>query len=875
MNAKVSLTLIVLNLLVAILLGRYVAFELEHRRNFDKEIPLLHKKVKLLDESIHTELLNIINGKSINYDALSKLNTERRHDAEQLKQALNKSLSHDPLLQRLLARYEEIRRHHEALISNVVSSRALSRNSRNYTFHLVNELSDELFQQAWFAESKLIQTLWIKVAHFYIDPSFRSDRQIRDELSYTIDKLYQNLPAKYNESIDALSQHLQTLVKTQSATAQSLFTITEIEEDTTLDDIFQRYELESTRLSDKTNVALTVFILSLATLVGLLIVAASQMIKKTGKLSEEKDSLTLKVEESHAFLHKTNKELKNEIEQRKVVEKELRDAAIFYDNCAQGVLICAADKSVISVNHAYTSITGISANKIMARIPPVFSDQFIGAEMLASIEHSLAQIGRWHGEVRTQNEDGNLTFKEATIIAVSNDGRLERYLIILTDIDARKQAEKVIYNQANYDELTQLPNRSLLKDRVSSIIKESRRNHKRFALLFIDVDNFKTINDNRGHTVGDEILKIIAQRLIETVREIDTVSRFGGDEFIIIVNDIADGKLLDDLLMRINNCMKEPVHVECDDESFYVSGSIGVAIYPNDAEELSLLISRADMAMYKAKAQGKNTYCLYNDKMNTEAQERMALEKKMRHALENNEFFLHYQPIINTQTETMTGVEALIRWQLEDGEFISPDKFIPVAEDNGLIIEIGEWVLRESCQQLARWSQRHHRPIRLNVNISAKQLLDAQFISRLQAVVEETQIDCKQLSLEITENLFLDDTDGNILALLQQVRQMGFSISLDDFGTGYSSLSYIKRFPLDYIKIDRSFIGDLIENPSDQSLVAAIIGMAKSLDKQVVAEGVETQAQLDWLKVYDCNSAQGYFISKPVPADKISEYFLD
>lgn len=871
MNVKTALILVSLNLLVVVLLGRYTASELESQRTFDREIPLLHEKVKLLDESIRTELLNIINGRSINYDALSKLNAERRNEAAQLKGALNRALPDDGKLQKLLYRYEDIRQNHETMLSNVVSSRALTRNSRNYTFHLVNELSEQLFQDQWFEESKLIQRLWINTARFHIDPSFTSNQQMLETVNAAVDNLFQRLPQEYSDSVSALKQHLQTLLKMQAVTAESLTTIAEIEQDATLDDIFQRYKMESRRLADKESLLLTIFVFSALSLLVLLVYTASQMIKKTDKLSEEKNSLTQKVHESNAFLQRTNNELKSEIEQRKMVEKELRDAAIFYENCAQGVVICDADKTVLSVNHAYTAITGIPINKILARTPAIFSEQAVGAEMLASIESSLAKIGRWHGELRTQNDDGNLTYKEATVIAVANNDRVERYLIILTDIDERKRAEKVIYNQANYDELTRLPNRSLLKDRASSIIKDSRRSNKNFALLFIDVDNFKTINDNRGHAVGDEILKTIAHRLSETVREIDTVARFGGDEFIIILNDIADGQVLDDLLARLNSCMKEPVHVACDDdESFYISGSIGVAIYPNDGEDLSLLISRADMAMYKAKARGKNTYCLYDDKMNTEAQERMALEKKMRHALESNEFFLNYQPIINTQTGTMNAVEALIRWRTAEGEFISPDKFISVAEDNGLIVEIGEWVLREACQQLARWSQ-IGEPIRMNINISAKQLQEAQFISRLKGIIEETQINCQQVSLEITENLFLDDADGHILALLKELQQIGFSISLDDFGTGYSSLSYIKRFPLDYIKIDRSFISELIESPSDQSLVAAIIGMAKSLDKQVVAEGVETQAQLEWLKVYDCNSAQGYLISKPVGAELISE----
>jgi len=435
----------------------------------------------------------------------------------------------------------------------------------------------------------------------------------------------------------------------------------------------------------------------------------------------------------------------------------------------------------------------------------------------------------------------------------------------------REAREKIQY-QAYHDPLTGLPNRVLLHDRLKVALTQAEYKHQMVAVLLIDLDRFKNINETLGHRMGDLLLQNVAERVTECAREGDTVSRLGGDEFIMILSDIAQVQEVITVANKIVDVLSnEPF--DLDGEELYITPSIGISVYPNDGDDAETLVKNADMAMYRAKEHGRNNYQLHTPAMNAAATERLALENNLRRALDKDEFAVHYQPKIDLNSGRMTGMEALIRWNHSEWGLVPPFKFIPVAEETGLIVPIGDWVLRTACEQNKRWQEQGFPPMRVAVNLSGHQF-DTMLVGKVRRVLMETGLEPEWLELEITESMLMKNTDL-VVGIIQDLKDMGIHISIDDFGTGYSSLSYLERFPIDTLKIDQSFVR-FIENPeTDAVLARAIISLAHSLNLKVIAEGVETETQLEFLREENCDACQGYYFSKPVPAEEFETLMVE
>jgi diguanylate cyclase (GGDEF)-like protein len=432
------------------------------------------------------------------------------------------------------------------------------------------------------------------------------------------------------------------------------------------------------------------------------------------------------------------------------------------------------------------------------------------------------------------------------------------------DLEERKRTERAMRHMAHHDALTDLPNRALFRDRLSHAMAQADRYHQRLAVLFLDLDRFKAINDTLGHNAGDQLLRIAAERLKGCVRECDTVARLGGDEFTVIVEDVEDRQAAAVVAQKIIDSFSQPFTLH--GHEVFVTTSVGITLYPDDGEHLDTLLRNADAAMYRAKDCGRNNYQFYVPEMNTRARERLLLENALRRALVKEEFILHYQPRVDLRSGNVIGAEALLRWRHPERGLMAPDEFVPLLEETGLILPVGEWVLREACRQNRAWQDKGLPPVRVAVNLSVRQFLQRDLAALVASVLEETGLPPSFLELEITEELLLEHSAANAAAL-NRLRELGVHISIDDFGTGYSSLSYLKRLPIHTLKIDQSFVRDITLDSDGAAIVSAIIAMACNLRLNVLAEGVETEAQLAFLRAQGCNEIQGYSFSRPLDAE--------
>jgi diguanylate cyclase (GGDEF)-like protein/PAS domain S-box-containing protein len=451
------------------------------------------------------------------------------------------------------------------------------------------------------------------------------------------------------------------------------------------------------------------------------------------------------------------------------------------------------------------------------------------------------------------------------------EGEIVRSLAVVIDVTERKRAEREIQKLAYYDTLTGLPNRTLFFDRLSQAIAQAKREHRQVGVLFLDLDRFKTINDTLGHMAGDMLLKYVARRLRGCVRESDTVARLGGDEFVVILPGVHSEQDLTHSAKKVLEALSRPVRLG--EKKFFTTASIGISIFPLDADSVESLLRNADIAMYAAKERGKNTYQFFSEEMNAKVVEKLGLETRLREALKREEFFLVYQPQIDLASGTMTGLEALLRWRHPEVGLIPPGEFIRVAEETGLIVPIGEWALRTACAQAIVWQQAGFPPLRMAINISGRQFDQPDFIDLMDRVLRDTGLDPKWLELELTESIVMENVPETIMTLTD-LKVRGIHLAIDDFGTGYSSLSYLKHFPFDRIKIAQEFVRDVPNDPEDSAIVEAITGMANSLGLEVIAEGVEKQVQLDFLRACNCHEMQGFLFARPMNASDMTKQFL-
>ncbi len=449
-------------------------------------------------------------------------------------------------------------------------------------------------------------------------------------------------------------------------------------------------------------------------------------------------------------------------------------------------------------------------------------------------------------------------------------GRITGAVMVFHDVSSARALSTKMSHLAQQDGLTDLPNRILFNDRLTQAMVMAHRQGKKLALLYLDIDRFKHVNDSSGHAIGDRLLQSVASRLRACVRHSDTVSRHGGDEFVILLCEVAHPQDAAVAAEKMLAALGEPHHI--DELELYVSASIGIVTYPEDGNTAEALLKNADTAMYQAKDCGRNNFQFFKAEMNLHTLERQSLESDLRHALERREFVLHYQPKVNLRTRAITGVEALIRWRHPNRRLLRPSRFISIAEETGLIVPIGKWVLREACRQAKAWQLAGLPPMSIAVNISAVELRAKDFVAGVRVILAETGLEARYLELEITETFLMQDTVSTGL-VLQELKDMGIQLALDDFGTGYSSLSYLKRFPIDTLKIDYSFVRDLATDADDASIVSAVVNMGKSLHMRVVAEGVETQEQCAFLKNQHCPEAQGFYFGEPMIAEEIAELF--
>jgi diguanylate cyclase (GGDEF)-like protein/PAS domain S-box-containing protein len=566
-----------------------------------------------------------------------------------------------------------------------------------------------------------------------------------------------------------------------------------------------------------------------------------------------------------------------DITERKLMEDTLRQAATVFESSAEGVIITAPDASIIAVNRAFTQITGYEECEVIGQNPRFLQSGRHNKKFYREMWGRIFREGRWQGEVWNRRKNGDIFPESLSIAAVRNkEGRVTNYVSTFSDITQRKQNEERIQQLAFSDPLTNLPNRRLLLDRLQHALATSSRSKRPGALFFIDLDDFKDLNDTRGHDIGDLLLRQVAERLVKCVRAGDTVARFGGDEFVVMLQDLSEKlqeatsqvKLIGEQILAALN---EPYLLE--DRPQHSTPSIGVTLFGNHHTSVDELLKQADLAMYQAKGSGRNALRFFDPEMQIVVSARVAMEADLRLGVQQNQLLLHYQPQLD-HLGHIIGAEALVRWNHPLRGLIAPVEFIPLAEETGLILQLGLWVLETACVQLSAWAKRPETAhLTLAVNVSAHQFHQSNFVSQVLAKLDSHGVDPEKLKLEMTESLLLKNAE-NIIDKMNALKARGVGFSLDDFGTGYSSLSYLKRLPLDQLKIDQSFVRDILSDPNDTAIAKTIIALAQSLGLNVIAEGVETAAQRNFLASSGCHAYQGYFFSRPLSIEAFEQFAL-
>jgi diguanylate cyclase (GGDEF)-like protein/PAS domain S-box-containing protein len=561
-----------------------------------------------------------------------------------------------------------------------------------------------------------------------------------------------------------------------------------------------------------------------------------------------------------------------DITERHQMQEKLQLAATVFESTAEGVLITDTRQRINAVNRAFTEITGYSEGETLGQTPRLLASGLHDSAFYAAMWYQLTAEGHWQGEISNRRKNGEIYPAWLTISAVRNrDKFITHFVAVFADISSLKQAQARLDYQAHHDPLTGLPNRTLFESRLHGALTHSKEAHSLGAVLFLDLDRFKHINDSLGHPVGDLLLKGIAHRLKENLRDIDTVARLGGDEFIILLPGLQTAHDAETIATKLLHSFSAPF--QAGEHEFFISTSIGTALFPTDGSDVATLIKNADAAMYRSKAKGRNRVESYTRDLTAQASERVALEHELRRAIERNEFTLSYQPKVSLLTERLVGAEALIRWSHPTFGEVPPERFIPLAEENGMILQIGEWVLEKACQQLYQWNQTYDIFGPLSVNLAGAQLRQPNLVNRIEQLLSQYQLQPGCLQLEITENFIMSQTE-EALSVLHRLKKLGVQLAIDDFGTGYSSLSYLKRLPLDILKIDQSFVRGLPDDPHDAAIVRAIIALGRSMQLTVIAEGVENLEQQQFLADEGCEQIQGYIVSLPLRPEEFCATFL-
>ncbi len=556
-----------------------------------------------------------------------------------------------------------------------------------------------------------------------------------------------------------------------------------------------------------------------------------------------------------------------DITERKKAEEGLRLMGKIFHGSTDAIVITNINSKIIDANESFSTITGYEKEIVLGKNPTFLFSHKHNAQFYFHLRRTLVKSGAWSGEVWTKRKNDEIYPIWLSLYSVKDENNATTHFVgIFSDITTRKAAENQLKQLAHYDPLTGLPNRTQFTERLKWTIEVAHRDNQQAALMFLDLDRFKLINDTLGHQAGDQLLIEVAKRMTDCVREVDTVSRLAGDEFTIILNNVKSPEEAGQVSKKILEAFKIPIQLEGRD--VFASTSIGITLYPNDGTTANQLIKNADTAMYHAKERGRNNFQYFSHSMNQKVLDELEMETNLRQALKNNEFSLNYQPQFDLKNRKMIGLEVLLRWKHPVLGMIPPAVFIPHAEKSDLIITIGEWVLKTACEKSMAWQAQGLPSVRIAVNLSGMQLKQHDLIERVKGILHDTKLPSELLELELTEGVLMDNAEMTI-STLNELKKMGIRLSIDDFGTGYSSLSYLKRFPIDTLKIDQSFVRDITTNEDDNAIAATIISMAHNLRLKVIAEGVETKEQLDILYDKNCDEVQGYYFSYPLDETRL------
>lgn len=622
---------------------------------------------------------------------------------------------------------------------------------------------------------------------------------------------------------------------------------------------------------------LIVFVLVFLAMLYFSFLVVKRIIKKINYISNAMGTMQLEHKFNQPLVVTGNDEITDMViafnrmlEERSKSEGDQKVSAAVFKYASEAIMITNAKNEIEMVNPAFCQISGYSVEEVLGKAPNILNSGKHDSHFYQQMWQALEQESCWQGEIWNKRQNGEI-YPEFLAISVvrDQDNKPIQYISLFSDITKHKKFEEDIWLQANYDSLTGLPNRDLCLERLRNELANLHTHADDVALLFIDLDRFKYVNDTWGHNSGDELLKLAAVRLKNCIREKDTVARFGGDEFVVLLVGLSNRFAIERVVKNILTSLSMPFNLSENNEAV-VSASIGITLGPSDGDNVELLLKNADTAMYQAKAAGRNTFQFFTQSMNETVSQRMYIEQALRQAIKQNEFVLHYQPVVSLASDEIVGAEALIRWKHPNKGLIYPDSFIGIAEDAGLIEPIGQWVIEQACSDLKHWHEQGII-IQVAVNVSSRQCQKSCKTSIRDVIsnaLKANGVGPSSLKVEITESLLMDNSK-EMITTLQGIRNLGVAIHLDDFGTGYSSLSYLKHFPIDVLKIDRSFIDGAIDDKTDASLVEAVVRIGHSLSLKLVGEGIETKQHYDYLRSLGCDYGQGYFMSKPIPSDEL------